>query len=68
MNIRRNVVSTLYVVTAKIGDGKYQFRVQAESDTAAVQKAERQMELRFGEKQSYKLLSTERIEAGDDLQ
>lgn len=68
MNIRRNVVTALYVVTVKIGDGKYQLRVQAESDAAAVQRAEREMERRFGGKREYKVLSLDRIEPGDDLQ
>lgn len=68
MNVKRNVVTNLYAVNVKIGDGKYCFRVQAESETTAIQKAERQMEARFGKKQDYKLLAADKIEPGDDLQ
>ncbi len=68
MNVKRNVVTVLYAVNVKIGDGKYCFRVQAESEASAIQKAERQMEARFGSKHPYKLLSADRIEPGDELQ
>lgn len=67
MNVKRNVVSNLYAVNVKIGDGKYCFRVQAESTTTAVQKAERQIEDRFGKKMNYRLLSLDCIELGDEL-
>lgn len=66
--IRRNVVSVLYAVNVKVGDGKYCFRVQAESDATAMQKAERQMQDRFGKRPEYRLLSIDRIEPGDELQ
>lgn len=68
MIVKRNVVTALYAVNVKIGDGKYCFRVQAESETTAMQKAEGQMKARFGTEKKYRLLSVDRIEPGDDLQ
>lgn len=64
MSIKRNVVERLYVVHAKIGDGKYQFRVQAESDEMAKVKAERAMKLRFNEKKC-EVIEVERIDPDD---
>lgn len=65
MNIKHNVVEHLYVVHAKIGNGKYQFRVQAESDTAAKTKAERAMKIRFNEEKTCEITGVERIEPDD---
>ena len=65
MNVKRNVVEHLYVVHAKIGDGKYQFRVQAESDEMAKTKAERAMKLRFNGEKKYEVIDVEKIEPDD---
>ncbi|MBO5918781.1 MAG: hypothetical protein J6Q14_08455 [Oscillospiraceae bacterium] len=65
MNIKHNVVERLYVVHAKIGDGKYQFRVQAESDEMAKTKAERAMKLRFNGEKKYEVIDVEKIEPDD---
>ena len=65
MNIKRNVVERLYVVHANIGSGKYQFRVQAESDEMAKIKAERAMKLRFNEEKQCEVTGVERIEPDD---
>lgn len=65
MSYRNNVVERLYVVRAKIGDGKYAFRVQAESDETAKEKARRQMRQRFNEKMKCEILSVERIDPED---
>ena len=64
MNVKRNVVERLYVVHARIGDGKYQFRVQAESDESARIKAERAMNLRFNDK-PFKVTEVEAIDPED---
>lgn len=64
MNVKHNVVERLYVVHAKIGDGKYQFRVQAESDESAKIKAERAMKLRFADKK-YNVTEVEEIDPED---
>ena len=65
MSVKRNVVERLYVVHAKIGDGKYQFRVQAESDEMAKVKAERAMKLRFNDEKHCEVTGVERIEPDD---
>lgn len=65
MNVKRNVVEHLYVVHAKIGDGKYQFRVQAESDEMAKVKAERAMKLRFNGEKKCEVTGVEKIEPDD---
>lgn len=65
MNIKHNVVEHLYVVHAKIGDGKYQFRVQAESDETAKAKAERAMKLRFNGEKKCEVIDVEKIEPDD---
>ena len=65
MNIKHNVVEHLYVVHAKIGDGKYQFRVQAESDEMAKTKAERAMKLRFNDDKKCEVIDVEKIEPDD---
>ena len=65
MNVKRNVVEHLYVVHAKIGDGKYQFRVQAESDEMAKTKAERAMKLRFNDDKKCEVIDVEKIEPED---
>lgn len=63
MRIAKNVVEYLYVVHAKIGDGKYQFRVKAESEAVAREKAKKLMDLRNHEKAE--VLSAEKIEPDD---
>lgn len=65
MNVKRNVVEHLYVVHAKIGDGKYQFRVQAESNEMAKTKAERAMKLRFNDDKKCEVIDVEKIEPND---
>ena len=55
----------LYVVQAKIGDGKYQFRVQAESEESAKQKAMGQMSLRFNADKKCEVLKVDKIEPED---
>ena len=65
MNVKRNVVEYLYVVHAKIGDGKYKFRVQAESDEMAKTKAQRAMKLRFNDEKHCEVTGVERIEPDD---
>lgn len=65
MNVKRNVVEHLYVVHAKIGDGKYQLRVQAESDEMAKTKAERAMKLRFNDDKKCEVIDVEKIEPND---
>lgn len=65
MVLKKNVVERLYVVHAKIGDGKYTFRVKAESEETAKEKAKHDMELRFGDKTTFKVLKVERIDPDD---
>lgn len=65
MKIARNVVECLWVVTAKIGDGKYQFRVKAESEETAKQKAMGQMSLRFNADKKCEVLEVDKIEPED---
>ena len=65
MNIKKNVVERLYVVQAKIGGGKYSFRVKAESEETAKEKAKHDMSLRFGEKTSFEVLKVDRIDPDD---
>ena len=65
MSIRRNVVERLYVVQAKIGDGKYQFRVQAESEETAKDKALRSIKLRFNDDIKREIIGVECVEPED---
>lgn len=65
MNFKRNVVERLYVVHAKIGDGKYTFRVKAESEETAKEKAKHDMSLRFNSNSKYEVLSVEAIDPED---
>lgn len=65
MTFRKNVVERLYVVHAKIGDGKYTFRVKAESEETAKEKAQRDMSLRFNEKTKFEVIKVEAIEPED---
>ena len=65
MNIKKNVVERLYVVQAKIGDGKYCFRVKAESEETAKEKAKHEMSLRFNGKTGFEVLKVDRIDPDD---
>lgn len=65
MSFRKNVVERLYVVHAKIGDGKYTFRVKAESEETAKEKAKRDMSLRFNSTVKCEVLGVEAIEPED---
>lgn len=65
MNLRKNVVEFLYVVNVKIGDGKYQFRVQAESEETARAKAKKMMDMREWDASRIHILSVERIDPED---
>ena len=65
MELKKNVVERLYVVHAKIGSGKYTFRVKAESEETAKEKAKHDMNLRFGEKSTFEVLKVERIDPDD---
>ena len=65
MSFRKNVVERLYVVQAKIGDGKYCFRVKAESEETAKEKAKRDMSLRFNEKTKFEIIKVEAIDPED---
>lgn len=61
MSFRKNVVERLYVVHAKIGNGTYTFRVKAESEETAKEKAKRDMSLRFNSGTKYEVLGVEEI-------
>lgn len=65
MSFRKNVVERLYVVHAKIGDGKYTFRVKAESEETAKEKAKHDMSLRFNRDAKCEVLGVEAIEPED---
>lgn len=65
MSFRKNVVERLYVVHAKIGDGKYTFRVKAESEEIAKEKAKHDMSLRFNSNSNYEVLSVDAIDPED---
>lgn len=65
MSYRKNVVERLYVVHAKIGGGKYTFRVKAESEETAKEKAMHDMSLRFNSDSKYEVLGVEKIDPED---
>ena len=65
MNVKRNVVESLWVVHAQKGGSKYQFRVKAESETTAKAKAERDMRLRFNDDSGFSITQVERIDPED---
>lgn len=67
MKLRKNVVEYLWVVHAKIGDGKYQFRVQAESETTAREKAKKQMGNRFNAEKKCEIIGIEKIDPAEDF-
>ena len=65
MRIARNVVECLWVVNAKVGASKYQFRVKAESEATAKEKAQRMATEKFNSTPQMKILSVEKIEPDD---
>lgn len=66
MNLKKNVVECLWVVHMKVGGSRYQFRVQAESETTAKARAARDARLRFNtESDEAEVLRVEKIEPGD---
>ena len=65
MRIARNVVECLWVVNAKVGASKYQFRVKAESEETAREKARRMATERFNSASGMEIVGVEKIEPDD---
>ena len=65
MSFRKNVVEHLYVVHAKLNGSKYLFRVKAESEETAMEKAKRDMKARLNSTESMEVVGVEKIEPED---
>ena len=65
MKIMRNVVECLWVVNARIGASKYQFRVKAESEATAKERALNQAKERFNSASKMEIVGVEKISPDD---
>ena len=65
MSFRKNVVERLYVVAVKMNGTKYLFRVKAESEETAKEKAKRDVSARFNSIGSIDFVSVDRIDPDD---
>ena len=65
MSFRKNVVECLYVVTVKMNGSKYLFRVKAESEETAKEKAKREMNARFNSAEKTEIVGVDRIDPDD---
>lgn len=65
MKIMRNVVEYLWVVHARIGSSKYLFRVKAESEEIAKERARKQASERFNGESKMEIVSVEKITPDD---
>lgn len=65
MKIMRNVVEYLWVVHARIGGSKYLFRVKAESEERAKERARNQAAERFNRAAKLEITGVEKITPDD---
>lgn len=68
MKVMRNVVEYLWVVHARIGGSKYLFRVKAESEEQAKERARRQATERFNGESKMEIVSVEKITPDDFIE
>lgn len=64
----RNVVECLWVVNARISASKYQFRVKAESEETAKERARNQAKERFNSASKMEIVGVEKITPDDFIE